>query len=199
MTLSGQNITIAYENLDLQAVDTRRIKGFLKKAMVADIPDMIVVIDPTGPLIIQLGDRRIRTTFQRKSVELFNLWDIAFSCHQLVNDAKLVAYGFNYDISVSIQDENIVDKIMQMFAPCSNEISPKLGGELISVTPRIKFRRDQALYDLILEPVKNNQLAIHLNIHFQFNGVNITPDLLKEHFTSGYEYLKTLIPSLLIQ
>ena len=111
LTILGQNITIVYKSLDLQAIDIRRIKSLLQQAMVADIPDAIVIIDPTGPLIIQLGDQRIRVSLQRKTQELTSLGEIAFQCHQLINDRKLIAYGFNYDLDVAVEDGDVVEDV----------------------------------------------------------------------------------------
>jgi hypothetical protein len=196
-TIVGQNITILYESLDPQTIDTRGIKSLLKQAMVADIPGMTVVIDPTGPYIIQLGDRRIRVSIQRESQKLADLGEIAFQCHQLVNDPKLIAYGFNYDLHTTVENGDVIAKIKQMFAPCSDELTSKLGGNLLSVTPRLKFERDHILNDLILEPVDATHLSVHLNSHIQRANLSLSPEMLQDGLVSGYQFLITILPSIL--
>ena len=181
----------------MQSIDTRKIKSLFKQTMVADIPDMIVVIDPTGPTIIQLGDRRIRVSLQRETQEPANISEIAFNCHQLVSASKLIAYGFNFDLYVTVDNGDVIAKIMQMFAPCGEDLATKLGGDILSVTPRLKFQRDHVLYDLILEPMDATHLSIHLNVHIEQENQDISSEILHDGLSNVYHYLVSILPSLI--
>jgi len=166
-----QNITLVYDSLDLQTIDSSRLKGIMDgKAIVMDTPDMIVSLRP--PIIIQMGDRRIRITLQQESKEIggLPLWEIALKCHQLVpHQSQLVAYGFNYDVGATVADGNAYTITMDPFVSNRQRIEKALEGHLVSFIPRLKFKRGETLYDLILEPLDEKQITVHLNAHFKDN------------------------------
>jgi hypothetical protein len=148
----SQNITLLYTSLDLQDIDSSELKGLMgaeAKAMVMDVPDMIVTVYPATPLIIQIGDRRIRITFQRESNDIgpVPLWEVALKCHQLVPQFQLAAYGFNYDLGVLATDGNAQTIALDLFVPDRRMLEDIFEGQLLSFVPRLKFKRDRAVYD----------------------------------------------------
>jgi len=83
-TVLSQNITLVYDSLDLQAIDSGELKGLMgvqTKPMLMDTPEMIVAVYPPEPTVIQIGDRRIRITFQQHNEDIGRvaLWEIAAS------------------------------------------------------------------------------------------------------------------------
>jgi len=195
----SQNITLVYDALDLRSIDTGKLKGFLDaKAMVMDTPEMIVAVYPPHPLIIQIGDRRIRVTFPRESEDIGTvpLWEIAIKCHQLVPQSQLVAYGFNYDVG-SVVTGNAQTITMNLFVSNRQMVEKALEGHLESFIPRLKFKRGETLYDLILEPLDEKRVKAHLNVHFQFKGITLpSQDRLEASFRQEFGYLVSMLSRL---
>jgi len=203
-TVLAQNITLLYDSLDLQAIDSSELKKFMgsqAKPMVMDMPEMIVVVYPAEPLVIQMGDRRTRITLQQGSHDIgeLPLWEIALKCNQLVAKTKstLVAYGFNYDVGVILTSENANEAVLDLFISDSQVIEDALEGHILSFVPRLIFQQDQTRYDLVLEPMAEQRIKVHLNAHFEFEGIVLPhKDQLKASFHEEFEYLASILPRL---
>lgn len=200
----SQNITLVYNSLDLRAIDSRKLKeliGDRANPMVMDTPDMIVAVYPPQPIIIQIGDRRIRITFQQESKDIGSipLWEIALKCHQLVPESsKLIAYGFNYDVRVEVKDGDARAITIELFVADRQMIEDILGGQLSFFAPRFKFKRSETLYDLILEPLDEKRIKALLNAHFAFKDISLPPqDKLEESYRQEFGYLVSILPKLL--
>lgn len=196
----SQNITLVYDSLDLRTIDSRKLKelmGVKAKPMVMDTPEMIVAVYPAAPIIIQIADRRIRVTFQRESEDIGSvpLWEIALKCHQLVPQSQLFAYGFNYDVGAVVADGNAQAIMMGLFVSNLQMIEDALGGHLLSITPRLKFKRGGTLYDLIFEPLGEQRIKAHLNAHFQDNTLP-PQDQLEASFHQEFGYLISVLSRL---
>ena len=198
----SQNITIVYDSLDLRTIDTGKLKGLMgveAKPMVMDTPEMIVAVYPPHLLIIQIGDRRIRVTFprEREDIGVVPLWEIAIKCHQLVPQSQLVAYGFNYDVRAIIANGNVRTITTELFISNWQMIENVLEGHLLSFVPRLKFRRGEALYDLILEPLDEQRIKAHLNAHFEFKDITLpSQDQLEASFRQEFGYLISILSRL---
>jgi len=201
----SQNITLAYEAMDLPNIDTRKLKGVLgteRQPTVMETPDTIVVVFPPEPTVIQLGQKRIRITVPESGGKVGDvpLWEIAVKCGELVSGSehKLIAYGFNYELMALSETSSAHAATMRLFLPNSGAVEAILGGYLSSFTPRLKFQRGQTQYDLILEPLDEQQLKVFMNAHFEYPGVRLpTQDQLHEDFCKGYDYLVSVLPKLL--
>jgi len=199
-TVLMQNITLVYDSLDLQTIDSSKLKGLVgveARATVMDTPEMIVAVYPPTPIIIQMGDRRTRITFQQESEDVGGtpLWTIAFHCHELVPQSQLVAYGFNYDVGGVVRKGNAQKIAMELFLRDQTMLEEKLGGRLLSFIPRLKFERDRTLYDLILEPLNEQRIKVHLNAHFESN-ILPSQDQLEMSFRQEFQYLFSMLPEL---
>lgn len=197
ITILKQNITVAYESLNLQTIDTSKLKSLLKKVapMVMDTPEMIVAIYPIGPLIIQFADNRIRITLQKETQDFKNigidngihLWKVMLETHRLVNEPKLSAYGFNYDIG-AVVNSNIQTLIKDVFMFNTEQIEIALNANQIIFLPRVKFERNQIVYDLIFEPINDQRIVTHLNVHFETNTFP-NQETLRQSFREQFNYL----------
>jgi hypothetical protein len=162
-----------------------------------DFPDMIVALYPPNPIIIQMGDKRTRITLQQESEDIGSvpLWEIALKCHQSVPQPKLVAYGFNYDIGAEVKGGNAHTITIELFVSNPQMIENVLEGHLLSFAPRLKFKRDGTLYDLILEPIGEQRIKAHLNAHFEDDTLP-SQDQLEASFRQEFEYLVSMLPRL---
>lgn len=199
----SQNITLLYDSLDPRAIDSGKLKGLMGvqvKPVLMDTPAMIVALYPPSPMIIQMGDRRTRITLQQESEGIGSvpLWEIALKCHELVLESQLVAYGFNYDVRGEFTDGNAQTATITMFVSNPQRVETALEGHLLSSIPRFKFRRDETLYDLLLEAIDDQHIKVHLNAHFEFEGIALpSADHLEVSFRQEFEYLVSMLPRLL--
>ena len=147
-TVLSQNITLLYDSLDLEAIDSdglKRLMGSQAKPMVMDTPGVIVAVYPAESLVIQVGDRRTRITLQQHSDDIGSvpLWKIALKCDQLVTKTPVTlnAYGFNYDVGVELSGKDANQAILDLFIPDPGMVEGALGGYLLSFVPRLRFQR----------------------------------------------------------
>jgi hypothetical protein len=199
----GQNITLVYDSLDLQAIDSGELKkltGVETKSMLMDTPEMIVAVYPPEPTVIEIGDNRFRITLPQNSEDIGRvpLWEIAVKCSRLVSESKskLVSYGFNYDIGVE-SERNAHKVTKELFVSNPKMIESALGGYILSFVPRFIFQRDRTRYDLVLEPVDEQRIKVHMNAHFEFEGIALpSQDQLRVSFYEEYQYLASILPRL---
>lgn len=204
-TVLSQNITLVYDSLDLQAVDSSKLKtltGISSKPMLMDTPEMIVAAYPPEPvpMVIQLADRRIRITLPQSTDSLGDipLWKIATECNDLVPKSSLIAYGFNYDVLMEYASGNASKVLVDLFIRDAEAIQNALQGHLVAFIPRLKLRRGQVSNDLVLEPVDDQRIKAHMNSHFEHKGFDLpAPEQLKASFSEEYEYLLSVLPRLL--
>ena len=202
-TVLGQNITLLYDSLDLLAIDSSKLKGLMgsqARPIVMDTPDMIVTVYPAESVVIQMGDRRTRITLQQHSKDIGGvpLWEIALKCDQLVSaQSTLSAYGFNYDVGVVLTGEDANKAVLDLFIPDTQVIESAIEGDLLSFVPRLIFRRGQTRYDLVLEPTAEERIKVHLNAHFEFEGITLPQqDQLETSFREEFGYLVSMLPRL---
>jgi hypothetical protein len=181
-TVLSQNITLVYNSLDLQTIDSSSLKelmGVQTKSMLMDTPEMIVEVYPPEPTFIQMGDRRIRITLPQlaKDIGGVPLWEVVVKCARLVPASKstLIAYGFNYDVKVALAGRNAQQVTIDLFAANPQMLDQVLDGHLLSFAPRLKFQRGHTHYDLMIEPTDEQHVKVHMNSHFGFSGIALPP------------------------
>jgi len=203
-TVLGQNITLVFDSLDLGSIDSNKLKRLrgdgVQSPVLMDTPEMIVAIFPPEPLVVQIGDKRIRLTLQGEhDVGSVPLWEFAAGCKKLVPKSKsnVIAYGFNYDIGVMIHDEQAMSMLQERFLCDAAQIEQVLEGELHSFTPRFKFNRNGTSYDLILEPIDDQHIKAHQNAHFVSQNRLPSPSKLESSYLEEYQYFARIISKLL--
>jgi len=203
LTVFNQDITTVYRPLDLSAIDTGSLKGLLggdTKPMLMDVPDMIVVVYPSVSVVVQIGNNRIITRLERpaENVESLPLWEVATKCHQLASEFTLVAYGFNYHMSVSLEAGNADRDMIELFVCDPRGLESVIGGELLSFKPRFRFQRDETIYHLEFEPKDEKDIMVHFNVHFERKGLIFPPQTeLGASFVEEFGYLMEMLPNVL--
>src|SRR5690606_24390712 len=148
------------------AVDTRKLKTLFDMQPVSmDTPDISVIVYPPLQLIIQIADQHIRITHQQQSqqIDVLPLWEIADTCSKLVTGRHIIAYGFNYDIISNIDSASIEAVTNHWFFANREAVNNLLEGSITGFAPRIKFKRGETIYDLIMEEMAPGLLKSHLN------------------------------------
>jgi hypothetical protein len=197
----SQNITLVYDTLDPSLVDTGKLKALLgdqTKPAIMDTPQMVVAIFPKIFTFVQIGEKRIRVTVQQQTQDIGTvpIWAVAAQAHQLVpsSKSKLIAYGLNFDIAIVVSEGNILDTINNTFLANPSLIADAIQGHFTLIIPRLKFSRDRAAYELVLEPIDGTHLKVHLNAHYAHADINLPPsDSLERIFRSEFSYLIDLL------
>lgn len=195
----SHNITIVFKTLNLRSIDTRVIKELLGESILTDLPELMVFVDPRGPLVVQIGDRRLRVTYQSTTSELMPLWNLAHGSSAAI-EHEIIAYGFNFDLGIRVANGSTSDITLGILAPNTNQISEIIGGELISAKPRFQFTRNETRYDLIVESPNDDELKFHLNAHFVVANNFLPPvDQMEESFLQEFGYLSSLVENFVAQ
>lgn len=202
-SIISQNITIVFDSVDLQSISGSELKTLMgreTRAMIMDTPEMIIVVYPPAPTIVQIGDRRVRINLPQIATELgtVHLWDLATRVSSIIPaESTPIAYGFNYNIGVSVESVDAHDLLIHQFVCDSEKLNQKLGGSLISIMPRFRFKRGDNRYDLLLESVDAANLKIHLNVHFELSeGILPEAGALHQAYEAEYNRLVTMLPPL---
>ena len=162
---------------------------------------MIVAIFPPEPLLVQIGERRIRMTLQGvQEIGSVPLWDYVVTCRKLVGSPKhqAIAYGFNYDVIAVTQGVFANDLLRQRFMGDVADIEVRLNGQIQTIMPRLKFLKNGVSYDLILEPVDDARIKAHLNVHYDIPSHRLpSVERLKASFLDQFGYLGETVSRLL--
>lgn len=190
------NITLVYDRLPLENIDRNALRNILgtTKVLLMDSPEMIVALAPPSKIVLQLGDRRIRITdSDNKPADKSGIWSMALQAIKLVLTSKLVAYGFNYDVGIKwCGSQPVREFLKKRFLPNAPEIAKLVEGEIQIPVPRIMFTRGKTLYDLLLEPIDEQDIKIHINAHFQRNVFPNEKELQKSFVTEFNVFLNIL-------
>jgi len=174
-----RDVTLAYASLDLARVDANGLRnlGGLAAARVLVAPDAIAAAYPSASAAVEIGGNRIRATNQESGQELAAaaLCQIVSQCHKLAGAPALAAYGFNYAVELTLADDNLYANMAAMLTPDAQKAEALVGGSLMqmSFTPRIVFKRDQALYELMLLSPAGKVMRTTLTAHFEREGIEL--------------------------
>lgn len=192
---SFRDITMAFDSLEIDQIDTSKLKALLdEKPIVFDTPPLVVVFFPAAGFIIQMGDDRIRLTHQQVTDDptALPLWTIATTCYRLVKGARMKAYGFNFKIECQTDPDLFGQLTDGKFIANRGEVEGSLGGKITSFIPRVKFGRGAVQYDLIMEPIDTEHFLAHLNVHFALNSLPKATKLKAEFLNELDEFGRVL-------
>lgn len=194
-TTSLRDITLSFSDLAPSKIDISKLKTLFDiQPAIIQAQDASIVIYPPLQLIIQLGQNRIRITHQQLSdrIDVIPLWDIASTCRKLASKQTLSAYGLNYNVVIPADSEAMRSVIKHRFVAEPKVMDELLDGEMLFFAPRIKFKRDAALYDFILEEETAGAIRSHLNVHFETKQLP-SKAVLKKQFINEYEEFRQLL------
>lgn len=100
-------------------------------------------------------------------------------------------------LGVELAGGNAYKVMTELFVSNPEMIESAIEGHLLSCVPRFIFQRDQTRYDLVLEPIDEQRMKVHMNAHFEFGGITLpSQDQLQASFYEEYEYLGSILPRL---
>lgn len=192
----GSNITLVLDSLDLARVSRDKIRASVSQAAMMDTPDLLVVMAPPG-IVIQVAEKRIIVANQTQSAPgQVDVWSPATTTLAAASEPKIVAYGFNYDVGVMLEDvTEAAAHLTRLFLPTADTLQASLQVQNLSAIPRLVYFRDSVQYDLRLEPVEGPKIKAHLNAHFAGRPL---PDLagLRQSYTAEFDEVGRVLGAL---
>jgi len=225
--IASENLTLVYDRLDLRAIDSNGLRNLAgtQAQSVLLTAEQIIAAYPPEPIALQIDGRRIRVGIAqmgelpgglgqllqtqggaqsqkkaaRKEAGTVPLWKTALACHKLVSGATLVAYGFNYNVEASVKTGSALEAIAGLVSVNQDRVAGAFDGELVSfaATPKLAFRRGQALYDLVLMPAEEQRVRATFNVHFEYDGIALPEEKdLEKSYKGEFKTLTTLLSKL---
>jgi hypothetical protein len=198
-----RDVTLACASLDLARVDANGLRNLvgLQATRVLVAPDKIVAVYPSASAVLEIDGKRIRATQQQRSQDLAaaTLCQMVLQGHKLAGAPTLAAYGFNYAVELTLTDDNLYTNMAALLTPDAQKAEALVGGSLMqmSFTPRIVFKRDQALYELMLLSPEGKVMRTTLTAHFEREGITLPPaDQLEASCRKEFENYTALLARL---
>jgi hypothetical protein len=223
----SENLTLVYDVLDVQAIDSNGLKELAgaQAQSIMLTPEQVIAAYPPEPIALQIDERRIRVGVaqmgelpgglgqllqmqggaqsqkkaMRKEAGTVPLWKTALACNELVSGATLVAYGFNYGVEAALKTGSALEAIAGLVEVNRDRAAGAFDGELVSfaATPRLAFRRGQALYDLVLMPAEEQRVRATFNVHFEYEGIALPAEKeLEKSYRGEFKTLTMLLSKL---
>lgn len=196
LQLKKINITALFDKIDQSQVTSDTIRDLfnLKEPDRANTP--FIELPGTKVLIIPTLKKEVVIEPNRLRVSDSNVDDLAKS--KVVNDFEKVykafsgkstlrAYGYNYDISLQLQEDISYDKLLS-----SNLKSLINGGKLLEAGARVVFTKGDRKFDIQIVPSgQEKQLEVHANVHYETDKIDFTK--LAKELLSDYKEIESSI------
>jgi len=191
------NITAVFESIDIENITSKRLKEVFslkeddeKNIMYLELPGLRNLIIPNRQKEIIFEVNRVKINERSGLLPEESGLDLDFKriFENILDQKKLIAYGFNYDLLMNMVNE--IDYKVFLGQKVLGIINKEI---LLEAGIRIRYEKEEKKYDFQIIPVFGNtkQLILTLNIHYDSNKIN-DYDLLKKQFVSGYEELQKL-------
>jgi len=179
LQLKKINITALFDKIDQSNITSEAIRDLfdlkaLDKANTPfiELPGTKVLIIPTlkkevviEPNRLRVSDASVDDPVKSKVISDFEKAYKAFSGKSTVR-----AYGYNYDISLQLQEDISYDKLLS-----SDLKSLVNGGKLLEAGARVVYIKTGRKFDIQIVPSgQEKQLEIHANVHYETGKIDFT-------------------------
>ena len=191
-----QNISLAYDILDLAALDRNaiRIVGG-EESTVFDTPNAIYIVAP--PFVAQIDERNCRVTAEGfvDDSKLDFLWENACTLNNLLAQ-PIRAFGFNVAYALG-EFENLLDISRVLFIKDDDEVNMLLDGKVIGVAPTIFFEHD-GIVNRITFGVEDDGRKLDITANAHFSEVSLpSVDTLQKKYFDFKSHIESVISRLL--
>ena len=190
------NITALFDKVDQSQITSETIRNLfdLKPAekassLYTDLPGTKVLIIPALKKEVVIEPNRLRvsdaSTEDPAKSKVISDFEKAYKVFS--GKSTLRAYGYNYDISLQLQDDISYDKLLS--SSLKNLIN---GGKLLEAGARVIYGKAGRKFDIQIVPSgQEKQLEVHANVHYEAEKIDFTK-LAKELLTD-YKEIKQAI------
>ncbi len=196
LQLKKINITALFDKIDQSQITSDAIRDLfgLKAPERAstpfiELPGTKVLIIPTlkkevviEPNRLRLSDASTEDPAKSKVISDFEKIYKAFS-----GKSTLRAYGYNYDISLQLQEDISYDKLLS-----SSLKSLVNGGKLLEAGARVAYSKAGRKFDIQIVPSgQEKQLEVHANVNYETEKIDFTK--LAKELSTDYEEIEQAI------
>ncbi len=189
------NITLVYDAVNLEDIDRNALRRQIvpeTPPVVTEIPgEMIALVYPTMQVACILGDRRVRVNDgSQQTIGNRPLAAITLATAGLIDRQRLLAYGFNYDILLTLSGVDDSGRLLtENFLLEPSQLAHRLNAQLHATSLRLNYARQGTRYELALEPDQAGRIKAHLNVHFEGPECLPNADTLQASFQSEFDGL----------
>lgn len=196
LQLKKLNITALFDKVDQSTITSESIRDLFglkpqdrANSPFIELPGTKVLIIPSLKKEIVIEPNRIQVS-DTSSLELVKsgvVGDFKKVFEAFKGKAIFRAYGFNYGISLELQEKVSYDRLL----------SPSLkklinGGELLEAGARIKYKKGNLKIDIQLVPGgQENQLGVLANMHHETDEIDFSK--LKGELLANYREIRQAI------
>jgi len=182
--LKKLNITALFDKVDQSQITSETMRDLFKlkpqdraNTPFIDLPGAKVLVMPTlkkeivvEPNKLRVSDTKPEKLSKSRIVDDFKKIYGAFS-----GKSKLRAYGFNYDISLHLQENISYNKLL------SSSLKKAInGGKLLEAGARVVYSKKGRRIDIQIVPGgQEKQLGVHANTHYEASMINFA-NLIKK-------------------
>lgn len=196
LQLKKLNITVLFDKIDQSNITSKAIRDLfdLKATDRAntpfiELPGTKVLIIPTlkkevviEPNRLRVSDASVDDPVKSKVVRDFEKTYKAFSGKSTVR-----AYGYNYDISLQLQEDISYDKLL------SSDLKSLVGGgKLLEAGARVVYSKAGRKLDIQIVPSgQEKQLEVHANVHYEAEKIDFAK--LAKELSTDYKEIEQAI------
>lgn len=196
LQLKKLNITALFDKIDQSNITSEAMRSLfdlkaLDKANTPfiELPGTKVLIIPTlkkevviEPNRLRVSDASVDDLVKSRVISDFEKAYKAFS-----GKSTLRAYGYNYDISLQLQEDISYDKLLS--SSLKNLVN---GGKLLEAGARVAYIKASRKFDLQIVPSgQEKQLEVHANVHYEAEKIDFTK--LAKELLADYKEIEQAI------
>lgn len=200
--LMSVNLTIVYPELDIRFIDEGGFRKFPELeedaygSTFSISEDVIQLILPQRKVSIIINGKTNKAIISDDYVQdpcsrsdLVNKY--AISVLEQLKRFNNFAYGFNYNLRVSVGDSNKNFLSAKIMKQCDDK-------EFVSEGIKLIYRKENVKYTAIVENENTNIYQVMFNIERQFdiNSIKDKYNTIDDQFKLGYEEVKNFVRSL---
>jgi len=187
--LKKLNITALFDKIDQSSINSETIRDLFElkpqeraNTPFIDLPGTKVLIIPAlkKEVVVEPNRLRVSDTNQVNPSSSKIVNDFKKVYEAFGNKSKLRAYGFNYAISIQLEENISYNKLL------SSSLKKLINsGKLIEAGARVVYRKKGRRIDIQIVPsTKEKQLDIHANVNYEVDAINfkkLTDELIADY------------------
>ena len=196
LQLKKINITALFDKIDQSLITSETIRDLFNLKVqerantpFIELPGTKVLIIPTlkkevviEPNRLRVSDASIEDPAKSKIISDFEKMYKTFS-----GKSTLRAYGYNYDISLQLQEDISYDKLLS-----SSLKSLVNGGKLLEAGARVVYSKAVRKFDIQIVPSgQEKQLEVHANVNYETDKIDFTK--LAKELLADYKEIEQAI------
>lgn len=196
LQLKKLNVTALFDKIDQSQITSEAIRDLFDLKVpdrantpFIELPGTKVLIIPTlkKEVVIEPNRLRVSDASTENPAKSKVVSDFEKIYKEFSGKSMLRAYGYNYDISLQLQENISYDKLLS-----SSLRSLINGGKLLEVGARVVYSKAGRKFDIQIVPSgQEKQLEVHANVHYETEEIDFTK--LTKELLANYKEIEQAI------